>query len=403
LVYTCCFRLQHNKICHLLIATAATLIFIPSTLAESLSEYCVTQVNQKTEPTKVDSYSRRTEPQLTIPTAHGAFQVETERARLILKREDSSTPLAQVLVPQVEFKRIRSLSLTKRQWLWVEGAEIAYMVPLNLTSTPPTFGIPVTFPKISPNPCALWWEFFGPCLRAESFYSPTLDRAFTAGHRVNFFGLPELTAYEMIEGKAKELPATLQRAKFLVDIPKLKGALFRGFSDEALFYDGSRVTMLLGAFPPSSTKDTTPKWHILRAAATQRTFLTNLGFLNQPSYFLKELIAGPRLIPISFSPEIEGSWLSLISKPSNPRLWGLSRYAVVTSVKGSLKPVIKVKEPFYIDTSNNLEQEKNGTLEFDLRHLKTGSTIISYSITKTFSPTQCKTVLSDKNPILLGN
>jgi hypothetical protein len=403
-LYACRISLQQNKFCNLLIATAATLIFIPAALAESLGEYCVTQVNQKNEPTKVDSSTGMTEPQLTItiPTANGIFQVETERARLTLKRKDSSTPLAQVLVPQVEFNRINSLSLTKSQWLWVDGPEIDYMVALNLSSTPPTFGTPVTFPKISPNPCAMLWDFFGPCLRAESVYSPTLDRAFTVGHRVNFFGLPELTAYEMTMGKVKELPAPLQRARFLVDIPKLKGAMFTGAANEALFYNGSSVTTLLGAFPYSSPKDPSREWRILRAAP-QRTFLTNLGFRNQPSYFLKELIAGPKLIPISFSPEIEGSWLSLISKPSNPRLWGLSRYAVVTSVKGSLKPVIKVKEPFYFDTSNNLEQETNGTVEFDLRHLKTGSTIISYSITKTLSKKQCKTVLSDKKTILLGN
>lgn len=398
----CGFPCQQNKVCHLLIAVAATLIFIPPTLAESLSEYCVTQVKQKTEPTKVrspSSYSGMTEPQLTIPTASGAFQVETKRARLILKRQDSSTSLAQVLVPQVEFKLIRSLSLTKSQWLWVDGFEISYMVPFNLSSTPPTFGTPVTFPKISPNPCAMLWEFFGPCLRAESVYSPTLDRAFTIGHRVNFFGLPELTAYEMMEGKVKELPASLRSARFRVDIPKLKGSLFRGFSDEALFYDGSSVTTLLGAFPHSSLKDTTPKWHIARAA-TQRTFLTNLGYLNQPSYFLKELIAGPKLMPISFPAGTD--LLGLYSVPSHPRLWMVLQSEVLTEVKGHLQTVVQVKKPFTIYGSKDIDQSPDGTLAFNLLNLKTKS-MLRYSIAKTSSKNQCKNALSDEKPILLGN
>jgi hypothetical protein len=384
---------RQGKAQWVLMSLTIAILFMPSTLAKSLDKYCVSRIGQKQEPRKFDSYAENNPKQLTIRTHSGLFDVSVDHSSLVLKRKGSSTRLSEFKIPPNNYSLIiESITLTKGQWLWVNGFEIDFMIAVNTSATIPTFGKPTWFPKIYSRPCSMFADFFGNCLRAQGVYSKSLGRAFVEGHRVNFFGLPELTAYEMMEGKVKELPVPLQRATFLVDIPKLKGALFRGFSDEALFYDGSSVTTLLGAFPPSSPKNTMPKWYIHRTD-TQRTFLTNLGFRNQPKYLLEELIAGPKLVPISFP--VGADLLGLYSVPTDPRLWMVLQSEVLTEVKGHLQTVVRVNKPFIIYGPKDIDQSPDGTLAFNLINLKTKS-MLRYSIKKTSDKKQCKTVLNEK-------
>jgi hypothetical protein len=224
---------------------ATTILFMPHTLAKSLDEYCVSRIGQKPKPTKVASYADKNQRQVTIRTASGLFDVSIDHSDLVLKRKGSSERLSEVKVLHNYSPIIESITLTKDQWLWADGFEIDYMVAVNTNTTLPSFGKPTLFPKIYSRPCSMFSDFFGNCLRAQGVYSKTLGRAFVEGHRVNFFGFPEPASFEMMQGTVKPLPKPLQDARFVADVPQLKGALFRGVSDEALFYDGLKVTTLI--------------------------------------------------------------------------------------------------------------------------------------------------------------
>jgi hypothetical protein len=246
----------------ILMFLATTILFMPSTLAKSLDEYCVSRIGQKPKPTKVASYADKNQRQVTVRTASGLFDISIDHSDLVLKRKGSSVKLSEVKVPPYSYSSIiESITLTKDQWLWADGFELDYMVAVNTNTTLPTFGKPTLFPKIYSHPCSMLSNFFG-CLRAQGIYSKTLGRAFVEGHRVNFFGFPEPASFEMMQGTVKPLPKTLQGARFVADVPQLKGALFRGVYDEALFYDGFTFTTLFPASLNRSRNDDFVSWRI---------------------------------------------------------------------------------------------------------------------------------------------
>jgi hypothetical protein len=393
---------RQGKAQWVLIFLATTILFMPSTLAKSLDEYCVSRIGQKQEPTKVASYADKNQKQVTVRTASGLFDISIDHSDLVLKRKGSSVKLSEVKAPPYSYSPIiESIALTKDQWLWADGFEIDYMVEVNTNTTLPTFGKPTLFPKIYSHPCSMLANFFG-CLRAQGIYSKTLGRAFVEGHRVNFFGFPEPASFEMMQGTVNPLPKTLQGARFVADVPQLKGALFRGVSDEALFYDGINFTTLFPASLNRSRNDDFVSWRIEDTQSGQ-TFLSNFGYLKnrKNSLFLTELKAGPILRPLSISAEMGSEWLNLYKLSYSSHLWGVTRHKLVAEIKGNLKTIINVKEPFIIDDFN-VSQKQDGTLAFTVKNPKIKSST-QYFIVKASPTAQCAISLNSDKSIFLGN
>jgi hypothetical protein len=392
---------RQGKAQWVLIFLATTIMFMPSTLAKSLDEYCVSRIGQKPKPTKVASYADKNQRQVTVRTGSALFDISIDHSDLVLKRKGSSVKLSEVKVPPYSYSSIiESITLTKDQWLWADGFEIDYMVAVNTNTTLPTFGKPTLFPKIYSHPCSMLANFFG-CLRAQGIYSKTLGRAFVEGHRVNFFGFSEPVSFEMMQGTVKPLPKTLQGARFVADVPQLNGALFRGVSDEAVFYDGITFTTLLPVPLNRSKNDDFVSWRIEDTQSGQ-TFLSNFGYSKDPkkTLFLAELKAGPILRPLSMPAYIKNDWLNLFKLSHNSRLWGVARHKLVTEIKGNLKTIINVKEPFVID-SFNASQKQDGTLAFTVENPKTKSST-QYFIVKSSPAAHCKATLDINKPILLS-
>ncbi len=329
---------------------AATVLFVPSALANPLKAYCISQVGQKWEEKKqpVDE-----PPSVSVTVLGETFHVTASSSYLDITRPEEETRLARVHAKQNLFSRIEALALGKDGWLWIDGDEIDYMARLDLSSKPPTFGELVALPELYIKPCLKLDHFLANCLYADGIWSPTLNRAFISGHPVTLFGRSNPVGFEVIAGESKPLPTELADARFLADLPKLNGVLFRGSSEEAFFYDGVTVTTLLGSYPPHTSGDYYPAWY-LQSTLGERTFLHNMGSFYSDDRFLMELKAGPILVPISFPDEVANSFLRLFALPNDPRTWEVSRKNVVAEVEGSFQTVVTMSEPYFTDPFGRL-------------------------------------------------
>jgi hypothetical protein len=378
----------------------ATLMIVPCALAEPLNTYCVSQTGQSKEPHS--ALPEEKPVRVTVPINGEPFHVVVSRANsLLLIRGEDAKSLAEVRVPQYEYGGIKTLALTKDNWLWVDGDETDYMIPLNFNQKLPTLGPPVALPELYIEPCSIWSRLWLQCRKEEGIYSRTLNRVFITGHRASFLGQADIVSYEVIKGKARVLPKKAHGARFLVDLPKLNGALFRGSSHEALFYDGITFTTLLAGSPEQLDHDSQPTWRIETTPLSQRTFLTNTGFIKKSRPFLVELKAGPALSPIALSKDLYNSWLSLFTIPNDQLVFGVTRHSVVAQVESGLQTVVTVPAPFFIDGPAGIWQASDGAIAFVVQNPNTNS-FTNYFIVSASQRDKCQNILSVDQPIVLG-
>jgi hypothetical protein len=381
----------------ILIAVIATTLLVPPAIAKPLVAYCLSQTDQKQVKSPL---LRINEPaRVTVSVNSVPLQIVASGDHLLLKHGKETTPLAQIRAPQYEFKKIDALALGKDGWLWIDGYETDYMASLNIQGTIPTLGTPIALPELYIEPCSYWGRFWGVCRRSQGIYSLKLQRAFITGHPVTFLGRSNLVSFEMSQGTAKPLPTKAQGSYFVTDIPKSNGVLMRGNSGEALFYDGATVTTLLAGSPLQSAGDTLPKWHI-ESTSDARTFLTSVGHLGNPP-FLAEIKTGPKLMPLSIPDELGKGWLSLFSLPNNSRIWGMTRHSILVEVGDSLRTVVIVSAPSFIDGPAGIMQTHNESIGFVVRNERKGSSP-DYFLVHTSPKSNCKAILNPDKPILLG-
>ena len=374
---------------------AATVIFGPRALANPLKAYCISQVGQKWEEKEqpVDE-----PPSVSVTVLGETFHVTASSSYLDITRPEEETRLARVEAKQNLFSRIEALALGKDGWLWIDGHEIDYMARLDLSSKPPTFEKLVKLSKLKGEPCPLWLDFLWGCSLAKGIWSPTLNRAFISGHPVTFFGRSNPVGFEVIAGESKPLPTELKDARFLADLPKLNGVLFRGSSNEAFFYDGATVTTLLGSYPPDTSGDYRLTWHH-QSTLGERTFLISIRRSEKDDVFLMELKAGPILMPISFPNEEDLNELDLFALPNDPRTWGVLRNNVVAEVEGSFQTVVTIPEPYKI--YGPVWQTPDGSIAFVVKNEITEAST-DYFIRHAGATSQCQATLSAEEPIVIG-
>jgi hypothetical protein len=390
---------QLNEYNWILIIALSTVVSVPPALAESLSTYCISQVGQKQT---FNSALPTSEPaRVAVSVDNLILEVIASGDRLSLMQNKSTIPLSEVRAPQYGYGKIESLTLSKGNWIWINGSETDYVAQLNLgDNSSPEIALPVELPELYSEPCTIWQRFWMKCTRAQGAFSATLDRPFITGYRSTFFERPELVSFEMIAGQAKQISAKVQGIRFLKDTPKLGGALFQAPSGEAFLYDGTAVTALFSESQNELVGNYSPVWHI-ETTRKNRTFLTNIGHLSSPAFFL-EIEAGPKLTPFSIPEELSNTWLNLFTIQNHPRIWGVTRHSVVVEVKGSLRTVVNILSPSFIDGPAGVQQAPDGTISFVVRNPTTGS-FTNYFFVSASPTSRCKVVLDPDKPVLLDN
>lgn len=141
--------------------TVAVLWFAPPALANPLADYCVERLAHQPKPSFAARAVGEEPAPVTFKVKGKPFQVKVSRDRLLLTQGTNPTPLTEVPVPQREFRVIHDLASGKDGWLWINGHEIDYMVPLDLQLLPPTFGQPVALPHLMrdlcSSKCGIFW------------------------------------------------------------------------------------------------------------------------------------------------------------------------------------------------------------------------------------------------------
>ena len=383
-------NLSNVKFCRsLAMIMAATVLLAPSTLADPLKAYCISQVGQKLE------WPARERPLVSVTAQGEKFHVITSGDNLGVI--PSEGPPAWVEFKQNITSQIEALALGKDGWLWIDGAEIDYMARLDLSSKPPTLGNPVALPELYTKPCSKLAHFWASCSRAQGNWSPTLNRAFISGHPVTLFGRSNPAGFEIIAGESKPLPAELTGARFQADLPKLNGVLFRAASNEAFFYDGVTVTTLFAGYPDKSAENL-PAWYH-QSTQGERTFLTSIRRSEKDDVFIMELKAGPILVPYSFPDVGTNHSFLFFALPNELRTWGVSPKNVVAEVEGSLQIVVTMSEPYFI--YGPVLQTPDGSIAFVVKNEITEAST-DYFIRHAGPTSQCQATLSAEEPIVIG-
>ena len=185
---------------------------------------------------------------------------------------------------------------------------------------------------------------------------------------------------------------------FVEDIPVLNGVLFEGRAkEEALFYDGDKVTDLSQYFPEPRRKKT---YWSFRETSVNRFFLVSAGSRSRGFPFVAEMKPGPSLSIISVPKELKNTWLQLLTLPKDSsRIWGISRNSVLLETEGKLQKVLTVSSPLYIVIPGFIKPVDESIL-FEIRSEDTES-ITNYFL-KIASPTaNCEIMLDLDKPILL--
>jgi hypothetical protein len=264
---------------------------------------------------------------------------------------------------------------------------------------PPFIGSVDNLPKLYKNACNI---FSIECIPKTFFsYSPTLDRVFMQGYRKTTWwgGFVHL---EISKSGTKSVPDALVESGFIEDIPELNGALFVGYSGEALFYDGEHVTNLSAYFPKLKGINKiykTRNWHF-RKIANGRMFFVSTGPYSRGLPFIMEIKKGLRttLIPVPKKFE-ENTLVELFTMPNSSRLWVATTTSILTEVEGKLQNVFTVSPPS-IMYSSNTEQLPDGSIAFQVDNENTKSTT-NYILKHASSTDNCEIRMNADKPVLL--
>lgn len=123
---------------------------------------------------------------------------------------------------------------------------------------------------------------------------------------------------EISKSGTKSVPDALIESGFAEDIPELNGVLFSGHS-EALFYDGERVTNISSYFPKLKRKNQKRNWNF-RKIANGRMFFVSTDYYSRGVPFIMEIKKGLRTTLIPIPKELENTYTQFFTLPNSSRL-----------------------------------------------------------------------------------
>ena len=251
-------------------------------------------------------------------------------------------------------------------------------------------------PELYRKSCNAFSRFFDACTRETLFYySPTLERVFFQGYHPTTWG-GGFVHLEISEEETKSVPSELVNSGFAEDIPALNGVLFAGHANEALFYDGDKITNLSQYFPEPKSKY---RWNF-RKTSENRFFLIDIGTKPSGSLQVLEIEPGLNLEPIPVPDDVKNTWLDLLSLPNDSRIWGITRNNILAEVEEKLQKVLTVSSPLYIVIPGFIKPVDESIL-FEVRSEDTES-ITNYFLREVSPTANCEIMLDEEQPVLLN-
>ena len=266
---------------------------------------------------------------------------------------------------------------------------------------PPFIGSVDNLPELYEKSCSRIAYFFDMCTRNTFFdYSPTLDRAFFQGYPLTKWG-GGFVHLEISEEGTKSVPDELVNSGFIEDVPTLNGALFISNLDEALFYDGNKVTNFSQYFPKPERRKTNQLrgWHYTETSEN-RFFIVNVGISSEDRPFVMEVKSGFHFTFISIPEELNNTWLSLFTLSGDSRLWGIARKGILREINEKLQYVVHISSPLFIDGTARIRQLADGSVMFPIKNKADDSTT-DYFLKKASPTANCEIMLDEEQPVLL--
>ncbi len=402
------FRLN-QKIRFLIIPAIIFVFLSPALLAESINSYCIVQkpVEEGERYIKLTRGYQGFKGNISVEFEANGEQYRIDKfdgGGLTLYHGDAEQKLMSVAAKQYEyFREIYNISLGKNGWIWIDGGERDYMAYVDKNSSPPTISNPEEISFLTQEPCSDWDQFWmeETCFPAQSNYSQVLDRIFVKGYRISTPKNTNQIAMQIIDGKRQLMPEALRNAKFHADVPQLNGALFRGSSEEALFYDGYSVTNLLEGYDIKSI-GTPTRWILVTSKNSDQVFL-NTPFTNNHQFLIrinKDLTN--QFISLSDKKTKSGETVGLhfYIFPDEERLWFTSFLGIGTKVDGKMRYVAIVSEKSIVRGSRKNYQTVNGDIRFIVEYENTNSEL-NYLLVRKNDAENCEFDLSEEEAVVL--
>ncbi|WP_019504385.1 hypothetical protein [Pleurocapsa sp. PCC 7319] len=394
-----------------LIIFVTTLAITPSAFAESLEEYCLSQIEQnKKSPEPLTSLLEDEPPPKINVSRNGAvFTIavnDDNHRELFLIREGETEAIDQLILPP-EGGTIANLILGQDNWLWIDGNVADYMLEVSFKERAAYFNPPMELPELYSQPCHTIKRLLNRCEgKRNSNYSETLSRSFVSGYRRKSWGKKNYIHLQVISGEEQPVPELLAQTSFVADVPEWNGALFRHSSGEALLYDGVTVTNLSDDFLKLEEGENFQDWD-LQHTLGKRTFI---GKFSQRSpddpLLLMELEAEPGFKPIYLPKDLKYQWFELLMMPDDVQspLWIISRKMILAEIEQSFKTVIRLPPSTsmdtFIDGAKSIEQLADGKILFEVYNYTLKSTK-NYLLSQASSKAKCEMVLDLEQPFLL--
>ena len=321
--------------------------------------------------------------------------------------------------------RIDYIFITENKWLFIHADYSNYIIELNNSEKSFNLENITKIPFYNDEDCNAFkrW-FYGGCRVNQIYHSKTLDRAIISGYypeKDNRIG----TAVEIVAGKIQTIASLDEKFVIAADVPKYNGLILRAGLNEALFYDGSKITKLKLDIPKKRFSGEYPIWEVRKVdtyresqkkSDSRRIYITNVQFGNKDPKFVievkKEAEIYTKKIPFAANIDLQDISQAFLSFPDDSRKWGATSNSILFEVEGKYKTVLKIPKHHYIPSSlrtipHNREILKGKRISldepaivFDVVHEKTEA-FQSYYIKKVSSPTDCDVILYPESPVEL--
>ncbi|WP_020482079.1 hypothetical protein [Methylomonas sp. MK1] len=315
-----------------------------------------------------------------------------------------------------DYYDVYDLALTKDGWLWVNGTDTDYLVPVDTRTAPPTIGEPLELSKLLGNECWPGTNWLLACFGSNGYYSRVLDRVFVYSTRRSFFGLLPATAVEIVNGQPIPLPPELakviakQAEKSVVrppypwghlevnfkEVPSLNGVLFKGPDGEALFYDGKKVTSLFDKIKNEKVL----AWHNIAKAENGNLIF---GITTEKKRLIAELMPDLNVSITSMSYDSKNFFpyqVGKIFKTPDLKLW-MESYVISIEDNKTLLPIIVSSTPTFLGNETYVANSKEEFFVFEAKNPTTGKHK-DYFIVRDTPGAHCIAKLDPDKPIELS-
>ena len=407
-----------------------------SVLAKPLDEYCVSKLTPKQaqfqkEDSRLDELVQnnfgyeRPSTTATFFRDKERFSIKTNGFYLQLNKEGEEKVIQKINISLKPDDRIDYIFITENKWLFIHADYSNYIIELNNPEKSFNLENITKIPFYNDEDCNAFerW-FYGGCRVNQIYHSKTLDRAIISGYypeKDNRIG----TAVEIVAGKIQTIASLDEKFVIAADVPKYNGLILRAGLNEALFYDGSKITKLKLDIPKKRFSGEYPIWEVRKVdtyresqkkSDSRRIYITNVQFGNKDPKFVievkKEAEIYTKKIPFAANIDLQDISQAFLSFPDDSRKWGATSNSILFEISGKYKTVLKIPKHHYIPHQlrtipHNREILKGKRISldepaivFDVVHEKTEA-FQSYYIKKVSSPTDCDVILDPESPVEL--